>query len=387
MPPEVVSGTRGTENIQTAKKVVDMRSTIALLDPKETPFMSFLMIAKRNKRVVTNPRFDWLEDDLLPRWDAVNNGAGYADNAASIVVDNGIYFTPGDQVKVPRSGEVMLVTAVNDGTNTLTVKRGYGVTTALALVDNDALLIIGNANEEGSGARAVKSTKEQNKYNYTQIFKTPFAVTNTQQATKMYGGKDLSYQQAKGGVQHKIDIARSFVFGERYMDTGSDGQPRRATGGLLSFLTENNYDAGGALTQSEFDNNVSEVVFKHGSKEKIVLCSARFLSVVNGWAQGALRINQEAKKFGLEIFEYVTPFGKYQLMNEQRILEGSVYGGYGIVIDPEQVSYNPLEGRDTKLETNIQANDADQRKDQYITEAGLEVRLPKTHAVITGVTS
>ena len=74
-------------------------------------------------------------------------------------------------------------------------------------------------------------------------------------------------------------------------------------------------------------------------------------------------------------------------MNYQHILEGAVYGGYGIVIDPENVKYRPLQGRDTKLETNIQANDENQRKDQYITEAGLEVRLPKTHAVLTGVTS
>jgi hypothetical protein len=382
----VVSGTRDTRNITQNKIVIDMSDTIGLLQPNEEPFMSFLKIAKRNTEVAMNPKFEWLEDDLLPRWDAVNNGAGYAAGDTAIVVDNASYFSVNDVVKVPRTGEVMLVTAINTGTNTLTVIRGYGITAAAAIVDNDPLVIIGGANAEGSGTRELKSTQEVAKYNYTQIFKTPFGVTGTENATKMYGGKDLSYQQMKAGVQHKIDMARAFMFGERKEDT-SGGKPKRTTGGLLSFLTKNNYDAGGQLTQSEFDNNISEVVFKYGSKNKILLASARLLSVINSWAEAKMQVDNLAKSFGLEIFKYVTPFGTYNIMNYQHILEGAVYGGYGIVIDPECVKYRPLNGRDTKLETNIQANDEDQRKDQYITEAGLEVRNPEKHAVITGVTS
>lgn len=385
MPPEVISGVRDTANILSNKKIIDMADKIALLQPNESPFMSFLKIAKQNTKVATNPKFEWLEDDLLPRWDAVNNAAGYLSTDTAIVVDNSAYFTVNDVVKVPRTAEVMLVTAITTGTNTLTVTRGYGITTAAALVDNDPILIIGNVNEEGSGTRDLKSTKESNKYNYTQIFKTPFGVTNTEKATNMYGGQDLSYQQMKAGVQHKIDMARSFMLGERKEDL-SGNKPKRSTGGLLSFLMSNNYDAGGTLTQSEFDNNISEVIFKYGNKDKIMLCSARLLTVINGWGQQYLRINQDAAKYGLKIFTYVTPFGTYHLMNEQRILEGAVYGGYGIVLDPENVRYRPLQGRDTKLETNIQANDEDQREDQYITEAGLEVRLADTHAVVTGIT-
>ena len=50
------------------------------------------------------------------------------------------------------------------------------------------------------------------------------------------------------------------------------------------------------------------------------------------------------------------------------------------------VAYRPLVGngisRDTFIETNIQDNDADGRKDQIITEAGLEISLPETHAIL-----
>ncbi|WP_438447417.1 SU10 major capsid protein [Gorillibacterium sp. sgz5001074] len=377
-----VTGTRDTANIEQKKIIVDMSERISLLEPNETMFFAFLKFAQKDKQKANSYKIEWLEDDLLARWDAINNAAGYANNITSIVVDNGDYFSPLDIVKVPRTGEVMLVTGVN--TNTLTVTRGFGVTAAAALVDNDPLVIIGNVNEEGSGTRIIKSTKEVPKYNYTQIWKTPFGVTNTQKATKMYGGSDLSYQQMKAGKMHKIDIERSLLLGERKEDT-TGGAPKRSTGGLLSFLTKNNYDAGGATTRSEFDNNISEAVFKYGSKDKLLLSSSRLLSVINEWAMGKLQINQDARKFGLKIFEYETPHGTFHIMNCSTVLEGAVYGGYGIVVDPANVRYRPL--RDTELETNIQANDADKRMDQYITEAALEVRQPDTHAVITGVTS
>jgi hypothetical protein len=377
-----INGVRDTLNVQQAKMKIDMSEKIALLQPEKTPFITFMKRAKGNTLAANNPKFNWLEDDLGARWDAVNQVTETA-VGTSVVVDNGTYFSVGDIVKVPRSGEVFLVTAIT--TNTLTVVRGYGVTAAALLQDNDPIVIIGNVNAEGSGTRDIKTTQEIEVFNYTQIFKTPFGVTNTQNASAAYGGSDLSYQQKKKGIEHMMDMSRSFLFGEKKLDT-SGSKPKRATGGLLGYLNQNVYDAGGQLTQAEFDQNIAEVAFKYGSSEKLVLASSRLLSVVNGWAMGKLQIEQGEKTFGLNVVKYVTPFGILNLVHEP-LFEGTVYGGYGVVLDVENIKYRPLKGRDTKLETNIQNNDEDQRKDQYITEAGLEIRLPKTHAVIKGVTS
>ena len=65
------------------------------------------------------------------------------------------------------------------------------------------------------------------------------------------------------------------------------------------------------------------------------------------------------------------------------LLEGS-YNGYGFVLDPENIRYAYLDGRDTKLYTDIQDNDIDGVIDEYLTECSLELRLPKTHMMITG---
>ena len=52
----------------------------------------------------------------------------------------------------------------------------------------------------------------------------------------------------------------------------------------------------------------------------------------------------------------------------------------------KNVAYRPLQGngisRDTFIETNIQGNATDGRKDQVITEAGLEISVPETHAIL-----
>lgn len=384
MPPTVITGSKDTRNITQNRLVIDMSSDIGLLKPDDAALLSFLKLAKNKSQAASNPKFEWMEDGLAPRWDAVNNAAGVASGVTTVTVDNGTYFSANDIVKVPRTGEVLLVTAI--ATNDLTVVRGYGVTAAAALVDNDPLVIVGNVNEEFAGIRTMKTTGLTPMYNYTQIWRTPFGVSRTAQKTKLYGPSELSYQQMKKGIEHKKDMERSLIFGERKEDV-SGSHPKRATGGALSFLTANNYDAGGLLTQSEFDNNISEVIFKYGSKEKILYASARLLSVINGWALGKLMIDQEAKKFGLSVFKYVTPFGTYNIINGMHTLEGAVYGGYGIILDPENIKYRPLEGSDTTLRTNIQNNDADGRIDEYLTEGGLEVRNKETHAVLTGVTS
>jgi hypothetical protein len=55
-------------------------------------------------------------------------------------------------------------------------------------------------------------------------------------------------------------------------------------------------------------------------------------------------------------------------------------------VDLDNVSYRPLVGngvnRDTSIQTNVQAGDEDLRKDMILTEAGLEVSLPESHALI-----
>ncbi|MEN6317063.1 MAG: DUF5309 family protein [Clostridiaceae bacterium] len=372
---------RSTGNIEQSRRVVDMAKNIALLEPDAAP-LTVLLKNMTSERCIS-PKFEWLEAELGARWDAINAAAGYAANITDIVVDNDTYFAVGDIVKVPRTGECIIVTVITAATHTLTVVRGYGETAAAALVDNDPLVIVGNANAEGTGKREHKNPVESPIFNYTQIFKTTVSLTGTVDASKLYGGKDRNWQRKIKGIEHLVDMERAFLFGERKEDT-TGATPKRTTRGLLKFLTQNIVDAGGGLSEWEFES-FCEDVFRYGSKKKLLLSSPTLVSVINTFGKNKLQMVPKDKTYGISVTRYLSAHGEL-LITKHNLFEGAVYGGYGVVIDPDNIKYRFLDGRDTKLKTDIQENDADAYEDEYITEAGVQVMQPKTHGVLTGVT-
>ena len=80
---------------------------------------------------------------------------------------------------------------------------------------------------------------------------------------------------------------------------------------------------------------------------------------------------------------FITSYGVMQVVYDP-LLKGSTYGGYGLVLDMKNIRYAYLNGRDTQLRTGIQAPDQDGVMDEYLTECSVEVKLPKTHMLITG---
>jgi len=79
-----------------------------------------------------------------------------------------------------------------------------------------------------------------------------------------------------------------------------------------------------------------------------------------------------------------TVFGDLHFVQEP-LLRGATEN-YSIMIDMKNVKYRPLAAngvsRDTHIITNVQNNNVDGRKDIILTEAGLEIALPETHAIM-----
>lgn len=370
---------RDTSTIAQTRVVVEMEDTIAQLDPSETPFTVLLM--KIAKETVTNPTFQWHEDEHAPRWDAINNVLGYNNVATILTVLNSNVFTVGDIVQVPRTRELMQVTAVNILINTITVRRGYGETLAAAIVDTDPLQVIGNANAEGTASRVINQRNVIPQFNYTQIFRMAFGITNTLKSTKLYGGNELDYQRKKKAVEHRIDMERAFLFGERLEDLINFQHPLRTTRGLLRWIQTNDLNMNGAaLTEAAFDT-WAQTAFDKGSETKILLACDSLINTITGFAKNRMIIEQGESTYGLNIMNYVTPHGKFKIV-KHKLLRGAIYGRYGVAVDIKNVKMSTLKGRGTKLKTNIQLPDEDRQKDEYITEAGLKVRMDRTHAAI-----
>ena len=142
-----------------------------------------------------------------------------------------------------------------------------------------------------------------------------------------------------------------------------------------------------------------EVIFdpaRGGTSAKLALASLPVITQFNKMASGGfIGVSQASTTavynfeksdgaFGHKVMKIETVHGDISLVKEPLFRGQSA--GFLCMVDLDHVSYRPLVGnginRDTSIQTNVQSADEDLRKDMILTEAGLEVSLPETHALI-----
>lgn len=382
-----IRAAESTENIPAARRVRDVARRIQYLDPDAAPLT--LILARSKSKAASNTKFEWIEKDLPARWDAINGTTG---TGTSWTVDSAAKFSVGDIVNVVRTKEKARVTNVNTSTNVLTVVRGVGSTATAAVADNDDLQIIGNAYAEGAVAGTEKSHQETYPYNYLQIVRTQLAVTGSQAESENYTGPDRPRLRMEKAIEHKIDLERTALFGERNIDTTDTNQPRRYTGGFFFFCDENIKDMGGTMTEPEIETWTQDL-FHHtaGSDTRLLMASPLAISVINQLAAGRIQTVSKEKTFGLSLTQWITGHGTLNIVKHRLLENGTVssqgYGGYMLAVSPDRWTYRFLRNRNTKLLMDIQANDEDRVKDEYLTEMGWQVENPRLHGhahTITG---
>lgn len=380
--PTILPGGVGTEDVLALQLKPDVGTRVFGYDPPGNPYTRFMTKRLKPKPAIAT-KVQWMEDDIIPFWDQVNGAQTNVETA--IEVDNGAYFLAQDLVKNTRTGEVFRVTSV--AANVLTVTRGWGGTTAAAMNDNDWLLNLRIAAEEGSTSPAAKATQKVEKNNNCQIIKTPVHITNTNRAVSHYHGDEEKYLIRQAGERHGRTWEEIALHGVKADVAGTEHNIRSAAG-LNSIITTNVLDvsATGVLTESEFrDWSVGPFRYRVNGGlggVKLLLAGPALINTINSWGVLKLQTNPEASaKYGFRIRTYIGSTGDYEVIYDPLLENG--YEGYGFVCDPDGMMFRPL--RSTKLEMNIQQNDEDGRKHQYITEASFQYALEKTFGVVKGV--
>lgn len=386
------AGARHTLGGNQTLREIDIRRTIYELEPNAAPLTTISMRLPR--RPTHNPLFQWAESTRRNRFDAINNGAGYVAGASALVVDNANRFAQYDLVKVTRTAEVMEVTAVNTGTQTLTVIRGVGAAaTGVALVDNDEIIRIGSVEPEGALDKPAVSPNPTLVTNYTHIIRTPYDSTGTQlAATSNVEPSDWRYAASHASLEHKVDWEWVFITSKKDERTDANGKAVRTTNGVLNSISTNVTDMGGGMTESEFFGSF-RTAFRYGDPQsKTLFASQIVLEAINTYPRSKLQIVQSDSgktSYGLDVKRFISPFGNLTVV-QHNLLEGSKYGGHAFILDLSRMARRPLVGngedRDTKIRTNIQAPGYDGRKDEILTEQGLEFGQEAAHALIHNVT-
>jgi hypothetical protein len=377
-----------------------MQDQIYQYDPNKTPFLTILSQSSGSRAAAAV--FNHLEDEPLPSWTTLGSNLSSGSGTFVVATGAGVYFRAGDLVLIPKSlaggkPEVVLVTSV--ATDTVTGVRDWvnnnSGTGGTAAVSGDNVLIMGNVNTEGAASRTLLQTTEAQITNYCQIIRTPWGITGTLDATATYGGPDRVYQAQKAATQHAFEQERTFLFGTKRTTTDSAGSPAfgttgravRSTGGIYYWLTTNSVAAGGTLTHATMES-LCEKVFRYGSPTKTMLCSRRVMSQLDNIAEARIETVPAADTYGVQMRRYVSGHGELMIKIHDLLIND--YAGVGIVIDMAQVekrfTQNSEGKRDALLRMNIQNNDEDAIKNEYLSEVGLHVHLEKAHGLLTGVT-
>lgn len=380
MAVTMITGDLATDTINQTNRVPDVDPDIALLEPNVAPLT--LLTSKLRRRTAYAPKVEWLEDESAPRFDTTSASATSA--AGTIGVSNGNYFRVGDFIRDTTTGEGMEVTATASGS--LTVTRGIGGVTAAAVGSGDELFIVGNVNAEGAGLREIKIPKLVNQYNYTEIVRTPFGVTGTEAATKLFGGPDITRLEAKFAVEHMRLLEQIALVGARKEDTTTAGKPKRFAGGAYEYITTNVTGGVGTLTETTWLTFLRSG-FRYGSGRKLLLAAPLVVNAMEGYARANIKTSgtaDHANTYGIQMSEYVSGQGIVDIVMERWMNDSAIYRGYAFLIDLDSVFYCPL--RDTKLLRDRQSPDLDKMEHEYLTEATFVFKHERRHALLKGVT-
>ncbi|MBL8745921.1 MAG: DUF5309 family protein [Phycisphaerae bacterium] len=363
----------------------DVSDIIGIISPYETPLLDHLGESRRPARSTIH---EWVEDSLLPNSDQINQTTftPSATTATSVTVDHGSRFRVGDQVQAEGSEEIMFVTAIS--TNTLTVTRGYGGTTAEALSDNLWLRILGNAAIEGDDRPATRFTHRVRKMNYTQIFTAAVEVSGSQLAASPVGIKDeLDFQKQERLRELLRDLEHCVINGAApAANPEGSATVRRTMRGLVRTISTHKYEPGDGILPDGAGSNgdlLTEEVLNAALRTVWSSSSARIDTiVVNGFQKR--RINSfvgdrgyapKDTKFKELVSVYESDFGVCRV-----ILSRAMPVDMAMLLDSSRVSVLPLAGRSFHYKPLSSGGDSE--VGMVIGEYTLEMQNEGAHAVI-----
>ena len=424
-------GMRGTGDWVADQRPLNWRQQILKLYPNgQAPLTAILSMMGSKK--VDDPQFHWWTQEqtavggavagayLLPDLSSPYVSGGVAGDTIYLQITTvlGNRIREGHQILMRDASDYTVdvvgkVTGVTRGTtnSVLAVKllEADDNSTTHDLSDCDVFKIIGNINPEGGempDAIALNPTKV---YNYTQIFRTPLSITRTARKTTLRTGDDYQKMKAEALEMHSWEMELAFLWGIRTENTGDNGKPERTTMGVTNFIRQyaaancDDYslNAGTAYSGNPWTtagelwlNNYLEQIFRYGAEEKLCLCGSGALLGLNRLAAAGADINLSpgAKSYGLQIREWLTPFGSIYLKTHPLFSYDATTRNMMVILEPKELEYKFIDDTSFYGEASSKTHPEgygqrriDGTNEEFLTECGLEFGLPQKCAVLNGV--
>ena len=429
--------TAGTGQAPDRRRTYDFTNEVKTLTPNKNPFFTYLTNVA--KFPVSASVFRFLEDRTQTDWTsrefyldttlgAVTPGNTYTfqvDDSASGSIDwliQGMVFTVGTVLGAAGFSlaqcRITSAPSINSADTTfqgiVEQLSNSGVANYNLLIDDDRCQVIGTSFAEGTGSPDVWSSQMEDNFGYTTICKTAFEMSNTAMAEEYRGHKsDWQWGWKKKLIEHLSDIERISLFSQKARN-GNIQSTEGIVGHIIKNSTVNagntvfSYSSGKAyyrsLTKAElvFDRILEDLQVvndpaRSDSDDRLVLTSREVMTYLNKmgdntFVEGSLaysntpwreNLDHTDGNFGHKLLSIETINGSLHFVSEPMFRGNS--RSLMCWVDLDSVKYRPLVGngmsRDTFIESNVQANDEDARKDQIITEFAIEVSIPERNCL------
>lgn len=386
-----VSGARSTFSPNQDRREQDYLPEIALLQPNQYPLVAFS--SQLGSTPVINRNFKWLEDNLFSEMTTANGAV--ADTGGTITLTDANKFAANDLLLIPRTGDMAWVSSVTNSTQAA-VTRFPG---ASDIQDGDEIIAIrGGAWAEYSASPTALTTQTVTRQNYTQIMKTSVQFSKSQELQKWRGGSDMAYQIRKKAIEHAIAIEWLMWFGKASSDISGDGGSSTVycmSGVREQLNTSANVRRLDGIDLSSLDGNLldafCEELFRYNMTDtntKVLFCAPAIATRVSqiakdttpGGGSGGLQMRPDDTIFGIKIVSYRSPHGDLQIVPHWLFKDSTVFNRVGYALDMAAIRMRHL--RETEYQDNIQDNDIDGTKAQYLSDLSLMVQLPECHGII-----
>jgi hypothetical protein len=192
-------------------------------------------------------------------------------------------------------------------------------------------------------------------------------------------GDPVKNDKKRKSFDHSTSIEMALLFGKLHETTGSNGKPIRYMGGLLQALVQASRVKVYSSTP-DADTFMDDIydVFNYESEaagdERIIYAGNVALNTINKIAAAELtkQSMEVVKLYGMNLVRWVTPQGTFFLKNHPLLNVHPNFRASLWITDPSGITYCPL--RDTDFKDNIQGNDEDREKGQWLTEGTFEYR-------------
>ncbi len=365
--------------------VEDVSDLVGIISPYETPLLDSL---GNPLREAVSTHHEWLEDELLPNKDMINDGnILMPESETSFDVANSDRFRIGDQIQVEGSTELMLVTGISG--DTLTVVRGYASTTPEDLVDGSKLNILGNAALEGADRPTARFTTRSRKGNYSQIFTASVEVSGSDLAASQLGlANELDYQKQERLRELIRDLENTVINGGLPSASPQGSvSVRRTMKGIIQHLSTNVFNTGqsglptGTILEEDKLNYVLRKIWEssNGSVDTIVVNGFQKRKI-NAFLDGVRSFSANDETYKDMVSIYQSDFGVCRIITSRWMPQDAV-----LMLDSTRINVLPLAGRSFHFKPL--ASSGDYECGELIGEYTLELKNEAAHGILRGLST